>query len=97
MGAILCNPGDHIMTRDYSTADTAPATIAFAIQPDDVAPVPVTPRGIYVGKGGTVIVRPADAQVDVAYRNLPDASYIALRVSHVRATGTTAGDLVGEA
>lgn len=33
---------------------------------------------------------------DVTYRNLPDASYIAVRARFVRATGTTAINLIAE-
>ena len=38
-----------------------------------------------------------DGNEDVTYRNLPDASYIAVRASYVRASGTTATDLIAEA
>lgn len=82
-----------------SHADTAvaPSTAPFAIQPDDVAALPAVPKGIYVGTGGTVVLRGVAGAADVTYRNLPDASYIAVRAQFVRATGTTAADLVGEA
>jgi hypothetical protein len=75
----------------------APSTAPFAIVPDDIAPLPSVPKGIYVGTGGTVTLRGAAGAADVVYRNLPDASYIAVRAQFVRATGTTAADLVGEA
>ncbi len=42
-------------------------------------------------------LRGVAGDADVTYRNLPDASYIAVRVSHVRATGTTATNLIAEA
>jgi len=50
-----------------------------------------------VGIGGDVTLRGVGASADVTYRNLPDASYIAVRASHVRATGTTASALIAEA
>lgn len=59
--------------------------------------LPVIPKGIYVGTGGDVVLRGIDGAADVTYRNLPDASYIAVRARHVRATGTTAANLIAEA
>ena len=69
----------------------------YAVAPDDVAPLPAVPKGIFVGTGGDVTLRGAGSDADVTYRNLPDASYIAVRASHVRATGTTATNLIAEA
>ena len=74
-----------------------PSRIPFAIVPDDAAPLPQVVKGIFVGTGGNVVLRGVGAASDVTYRNLPDASYIGVRASFVRATGTTATDLVGEA
>ena len=74
-----------------------PARAPFAIAPSDTAALPLVVKGIYVGTGGNVTLRGVDGAADVPYQNLPDASYIAVRASHVRATGTTAGALVGEA
>lgn len=74
-----------------------PSRTPFSIVPDDSAPLPQVVKGIYVGTGGTVVLRGVGGASDVTYRNLPDASYIGVRASHVRATGTTATDLVGEA
>lgn len=74
-----------------------PSRIPFMITSDDVAPLPQVVKGIFVGTGGNVVLRGVGAVSDVTYRNLPDASYIGVRASFVRATGTTATDLVGEA
>lgn len=84
-------------SQTYSDGATAPSTAPFAIVPDDTQPLPALPKGIYVGTGGTVVLRGIAGNADVTYRNLPDASYIAVRALYVRATGTTASDLVGEA
>ncbi len=75
----------------------SPSRAPFAILPSDTQPLPDLPKGIYVGTGGDVTLRGVNATADVTYRNLPDASYIAVHASHVRATGTTAGNLIGEA
>lgn len=74
-----------------------PARIAYAVVSNDDAALNPLPRGIYVGTGGDVTVRPAGSAADVTYKNMSDCSYIGIRVSHVRATGTTASNLVAEA
>ena len=74
-----------------------PSRVPFTITPDDAAPLPQVVKGIYVGTGGNVVLRGVGGASDVTYKNLPDASYIGVRASFVRATGTTAADLVGEA
>lgn len=74
-----------------------PARTAKAIVPSDTVALDPTPRGIYVGTGGDVTLRAIGSATDVAYRNLPDASYIAVRAQYVRATGTTASSMIAEA
>ncbi|GAA4223185.1 hypothetical protein GCM10022253_33400 [Sphingomonas endophytica] len=90
---------DDMPDKFQNSADSAsaPATAPYAIQPDDVVPLPSIPRGIYVGGGGTLVLRGVEGSEDVAYRNLPDASYVAVRALYVRATGTTATNLIAEA
>jgi hypothetical protein len=85
--------------RFGSFADSldAPATQAFAIVPSDSVELPSVTKAIYVGASGDVTLRPLRAAADVTYRNVPEGAYLTIRASHVRATGTTAGDLVGEA
>lgn len=78
-------------------AEQGPSRAPYAVTPDDIQPLPQTPKGIYVGTGGDVTLRGVGAAADVTYRNLPDASYIAVRALYVRATGTTAADLIAEA
>lgn len=79
-----------------SDTPSAPSLAPFAIQPHDANPLPTVPKGIYVGTGGDVTLRGVQGDADVVYRNLPDASYIAVRAGFVRATGTTAVNLIGE-
>lgn len=88
------------MTDNFASETDTLASSArrpYAVSPDDSTPLALVPKGIYVGTGGDVTLRGVDATADVTYRNLPDASYIAVRASHVRATGTTAVDLIAEA
>lgn len=80
-----------------SDAVSSPSRAPYPVTPDDSLALPVIPKGLYVGLGGDVTLRGIGGNEDVTYRNLPDASYIAVRASHVRATGTTASALVAEA
>lgn len=81
----------------YGDSPGSPATEAFPIIPSDTAELPAVTRAIYVGSAGHVTLRPLRGGADVIYRNVPTGCYLTVRASHVRATGTTAGDLVGEA
>lgn len=75
----------------------SPSAAPFAVVPSDTVELPTIPKGIYVGTGGDVTLRGVRGSADVTYRNLPDASYIAVRAQYVRSTGTTATDLIAEA
>ena len=81
----------------YLDAPSAPSCAPYSLVPHDTSELTVIPKGIYVGTGGDVTLRGMDSVADVTYRNLPDASYIAVRAQYVRATGTTASDLIAEA
>jgi hypothetical protein len=71
------------------------ARAPFAIAPHDTNEVAVTPKAIYVGTGGHVALRGIDATADVVFRNVPSGAVIDVRPQFIRATGTTAADLVG--
>jgi hypothetical protein len=73
----------------------APATQSFAIQPDDVVPLPILPKGIYVGRGGDLALQGSRDTAPVIWRNVPGGALIPFRAMLIPATGTTAGDLVG--
>lgn len=81
----------------YADSLDAPAVQAFAIVPSDAAELPAVTKAIYVGSSGDVALRPLRGAADVTYRNVPGGAYLTIRATHVRAAGTTAGDLVGEA
>ena len=83
--------------ESHSDAPFAPSRAPYPIVPHDNQALALVPRGIYVGTGGDIVLRGVDGQTDVTYRNLPDASYVAVRALFVRATGTTAADLIAEA
>lgn len=83
--------------QNFSDAPDTPSRAPYAVVPSDTAELSVVPKGIYVGIGGDVVLRGIDGTEDVTYRNLPDASYLAVRAQFVRATGTTASALIAEA
>lgn len=73
----------------------APAKTAFEIAPDDNADLPGATKAVYVGTGGNITARPVDADADVTFRNVVAGTVLPVRMRAVRATGTTAADLVG--
>ncbi|MEM8724822.1 MAG: hypothetical protein AAGE86_04780, partial [Pseudomonadota bacterium] len=73
----------------------APAKTAFDITADDNADLPGATKAIYVGTGGDITARPVDSEADVTFRNVVAGTVLAVRMRAVRASGTTAADLVG--
>lgn len=82
-----------------SHGDTAiaPARAPFSIAPHNSNELPAIPKAIYVGTGGDITLRGVDGAADVVYKNVTSGSYLMVRARFVRATGTTAADLIGEA
>lgn len=78
------------------SSDTAysPATAPFAVAPSDTVALSVIPKALYVGTAGDVVVRGVSATADVTFRNVGAGQIIDVRASYVRATGTTAADIV---
>ena len=81
-------------TRNIDTPSD-PARKAFAIVPDDAVELPSLTKAVYVGTGGDVTLRAAESGSDVTFRNVPDGAVLDVRVSAIRATGTSAADFVG--
>lgn len=73
----------------------SPAGNVWPITPDDEVAISPVPRSLYVGTGGTIILRAVDGQVDVAIVNVPDGAVLDIRAAIVRESGTTASDIVG--
>jgi hypothetical protein len=73
----------------------APARNCFSISPNDTAALPVTPKAIYVGTGGNLVVRAMDSASDVTFSNVANGAILDIRVIAVRSTGTTASNLIG--
>lgn len=73
---------------------SAPATRAAAVAPHDVNALAAIPKALFVGTGGNLTLRGVGGGADVLFRNVPDGSVLPFRAQFVRATGTTAADIV---
>lgn len=75
-------------------APANPARDAFMVAPDDANPLPRLPKALLIGTTGTLTLRAVDAASDIAF-TVQAGQIVPIRASHVRATGTTAGEIVG--
>ena len=88
-----------IMSQQFDRFDSStdsvssPARDAFAVTPHDANPLPRLPKAILIGTAGTVTLRPVDSAADVAL-TVSAGQLVPIRASHVRAAGTTAGQIV---
>lgn len=78
----------------YPDTPMQSARAPYAVTPHDANELPVIPKALYVGSGGTIILRGVDATADVSFTNVPAGAVLAVRARHVRATGTTAANIV---
>jgi len=75
----------------------APARRAVAIAPHNTNPLADIPKAIYVGTGGDVTMQGVDARPgdgDQVWKNVPAGAILPFRAQYVRATGTSAADLL---
>ena len=71
----------------------SPALHALAVTPSDSTALATDARSLYIGTGGnvTLVTSGGDA---VAFPNVPSGSILPVRTNQVRATGTTASNIV---
>jgi hypothetical protein len=69
-----------------------PSLHAVAVTPSDVTVLTPT-RGLYIGTTGNVTVRMYGSQNNVTFTTVP-VGFMPLQVDQVRATGTTASNIV---
>ena len=72
---------------------SAPATRAVAVVPDDAVALAEVPKALYVGTGGAIAMRGAGTG-DTVWKNVASGTVLPFRARYVRATGTTATDIL---
>jgi len=80
---------------NFADSPLAPALDCFEVTPSDGKDLPMVTKALYVGTGGDVVLRAAKSGTDVTFRNVPSGYILDVRTLAVRATGTTAADIVG--
>lgn len=71
-----------------------PIEHAVAVTPNDDADVSIDARAIYVGVSGHVYVDLVGGATNIAVKNLAAGMWHPMRVKRVRATSTTATDIL---
>lgn len=85
----------HPFDRYDRTLDavSSPARDAFAVIPHDSVRLPRLPKALIAGGAGTIVLRAIDSAADVTLAVLA-GQIVPIRASHVRASGTTASQIV---
>lgn len=79
--------------KGYAASTTGPADRGFAITPSDVSDLSATTRAIYVGTAGNLAVTLASGDA-ITFANVPAGAVLPVQAVAVKATGTSATDLV---
>jgi hypothetical protein len=80
----------------FNLADSSfgPSRRAIAVSPHDTNELTILPKALYIGGGGAVVLRSVESASDVTFRNVASGQVLDVRAQFVRATGTTATDIV---
>jgi hypothetical protein len=73
----------------------SPSADGIAITPSDTVDLAVAPRRIWSGSGGNITIITL-AGTTLTYTNVPVGTYLQIRPSRIKATGTTATNMVAE-
>ena len=82
--------------RLFHNADNiaSPARRATPITPNDATQLTIVPKAIYVGTGGAITMRGVDDTADIVWKNIPSGAILPFRAVLIKATGTTAADML---
>lgn len=80
-------------SRQADSAE-APSSHPLAVIPSDTVALAAIPKALYIGTGGTLVLRTASGSADVTFKNLASGQILPVRARFVRATGTSAADIV---
>jgi len=72
----------------------SPARRAAAVVPSDTQPLAEVPKALFVGTGGTLTMRGVGGGADQLWKNVADGTVLPFRAEYVRATGTSAADIL---
>lgn len=72
----------------------APATRAVAVTPHDGNALADIPKALYVGTGGDIVMRGVRGTSDQVWKAVPSGVILPFRAQYVRATGTSAADIL---
>ncbi len=78
----------------FGTGVAGSAEDFAAVTPSDGTDLTFRCRALFIGTAGNVSALAADGSTVVVFKNLPSGSVLPIRTSRVRATGTTATDIV---
>lgn len=79
----------------FSDGSDMPSLKPFTIVPDDEQGLPMVPKALFIGGSGDICLRGWGTDTDVTFRNVAEGQILPVRPSHIRASGTTASDIVG--
>lgn len=74
---------------------SSPAKYAAAVTPDDSNDLPNASKRLWVGGAGNVALVTVGGSA-VTYVGVPAGTYLPVRAAQVKATGTTATDIIAE-
>jgi hypothetical protein len=74
--------------------DTSSARNALAVTTHDTTALAPIARALYVGTTGSVVLRAVGSSADVTFVGVPAGAIIPVYAQYVRATGTTASNIV---
>lgn len=78
-----------------STPSALPAQGAVAVTPSDTTDLsPTGCRALFIGTGGNVSIDTQQGDTAVVHKNIPSGTVLPIGAKRVRATGTTAADIV---
>lgn len=77
------------------TSISDPSKGPFTVTPSNTAALAKPAAALYVGTAGDVTLKGAEGAGDVVFKNVPAGMILPVQTNFVRATGTTASDIVG--
>jgi len=78
---------------DYQSGLDSPAIGAAVVTPSDDTDLPKSSRALYIGSSGNITVTMKDG-VDCTFSNVVVGTMLPIRATRVKATGTTATNIV---